>query len=100
LHYGITVTPAQLPNSPAGPRRVVAVKRLRRSSAALRSLWDGRVGAVERFPIKAFGARNRLRRAGPRRARFIYGAPSQGIEVIIFTRKDYSAPCCVPKGGL
>jgi len=40
------------------------------------------------------------RPAGPRRARFVYGAPSEGIEVISSALKDYNTPCCGPRDGL
>ena len=50
--------------SPRKPHRPVAVKRLRRFCAALRSLRDDCAGAMGRFAIKAFDARNRPRAAG------------------------------------
>ena len=85
---------------PARRHRPAAVKRLRRSSTSLRSPRGYCVGAMGRLAIKAFGVRNRLRPAGLRRARFVYGAPSRGIEAIILMQKDYNTPCCRPRDGL
>jgi hypothetical protein len=64
--YGDTYSIAELALEPC---RVVAVKRLRRSFAALRSLRDDCVGATRRFAIKPFDARSRPRAAGLRRRR-------------------------------